>query len=89
MPAVPLVTWHAPLLGPGPRLGLARLMVAYRPIWILDEPTVSLDRQSCDVFAALLQAHVDGGGIALASTHVPFGVEFKKTITLGVAGVNQ
>lgn len=72
------------------RLGLARLKVAYRPLWILDEPTVSLDQGSCDMFAGLLRAHISEGGIAIASTHVPFGVDFDKTISLGMmAGADQ
>ena len=34
------------------RLGLARVLLADRPIWLLDEPTVSLDRAAQEVLAA-------------------------------------
>ena len=57
------------------RLGLARLAVTGRPVWILDEPTVSLDRASVTLFAAALRAHLDGGGAALVATHVDLGFD--------------
>jgi heme exporter protein A len=57
------------------RLGLARLPVTGRPLWLLDEPTVSLDAESVAVFAALVREHVAAGGVAVAATHVPLGLE--------------
>lgn len=51
------------------RLGLARLLVARRPIWALDEPTVSLDRASVARFAGILRDHLGQGGIAVIATH--------------------
>lgn len=57
------------------RLGLARLMVTGRPIWILDEPTVSLDAASVALFASAVQAHLAGGGLALMATHIDLGLE--------------
>ena len=72
------------------RLGLARLLVADRPIWFLDEPTVSLDTGSCRIFAELVEAHIGAGGMVIAATHVPLGVEFQKSITLEkMAGADQ
>lgn len=52
------------------RLGLARLLVTNRPIWILDEPTVSLDSASVQMFVAVLRAHLARGGAALMATHI-------------------
>lgn len=57
------------------RLGLARLLVTGRPIWMLDEPTVSLDAASVDLFAAAVRRHLAGGGAALIATHVGLGFE--------------
>lgn len=57
------------------RLGLARLMVMDRPIWILDEPTVSLDAQSVGLFAGAVRAHLENGGIALIATHIDLGIQ--------------
>ncbi len=55
------------------RLGLARLLVTGRPIWALDEPTVSLDVASVALFAAAVKAHTDGGGAAIIATHIDLG----------------
>ena len=52
------------------RLGLARLMVTDRPLWLLDEPTVSLDKVSASLVADLILRHCNGGGIALIATHI-------------------
>ena len=65
------------------RLGLARLMVTGRPIWVLDEPTVSLDTASVARFADAVRAHLAGGGMALMATHIDLGIEAE---VLDVAG---
>ena len=57
------------------RLGLARLVVAGRPLWVLDEPTVSLDRASVDRFAAMVRDHLAAGGAALIATHIDLGLD--------------
>ncbi|WP_371171447.1 heme ABC exporter ATP-binding protein CcmA [Aliiroseovarius sp. 2305UL8-7] len=57
------------------RLGLARLLVTGRPIWLLDEPTVSLDAASVTLFANAVRAHVASGGAALIATHIDLGLE--------------
>jgi len=57
------------------RLGLARLLVTGRPIWILDEPTVSLDGQAVLMFAGAVRAHLDQGGAALIASHVDLGLK--------------
>ena len=56
------------------RLGLARLMVTGRPVWALDEPTVSLDAASVALFGAVIAAHLASGGSALIATHVDLGL---------------
>ncbi len=53
------------------RVGLGRLLVADRALWLLDEPTTSLDAQSQSVVAALIEEHLAGGGIAVVATHAP------------------
>ena len=57
------------------RLGLARLLVTARPIWVLDEPTVSLDVDAVAMFANAIRAHLAGGGIALIATHIDLGLD--------------
>jgi heme exporter protein A len=56
------------------RLGLARLLVTGRPIWLLDEPTVSLDVASVALFADVIRDHLGKGGLAVIATHVDLGL---------------
>jgi heme exporter protein A len=57
------------------RLGLSRLLVTGRPIWVLDEPTVSLDVASVAMFADAVRAHLGQGGSALIATHIDLGLD--------------
>lgn len=57
------------------RLGLARLLVAQRRIWLLDEPTVSLDAASVALFGGVLRDHLAAGGAALIATHIDLGLD--------------
>ncbi|MBF9030155.1 heme ABC exporter ATP-binding protein CcmA [Rhodobacterales bacterium HKCCE3408] len=56
------------------RLSLARLMVTGRPIWCLDEPTVSLDTENTARFARAIAGHLGRGGIAIVATHIDLGI---------------
>lgn len=56
------------------RLGLARLLVTGRPLWVLDEPTVSLDTASVALFAGAVRDHLSRGGAALIATHIELGL---------------
>ncbi|TVQ30831.1 MAG: heme ABC exporter ATP-binding protein CcmA [Wenzhouxiangella sp.] len=51
------------------RLGLAGLLVAPRPIWLLDEPYASLDDAGGQLVDELLNEHLDNGGSVALSTH--------------------
>ena len=57
------------------RLGLARLLVSGRPIWLLDEPTVSLDADHVALFAGMVRAHLAAGGTAVIATHIDLGLD--------------
>lgn len=57
------------------RLGLARLLVTARPLWVLDEPTVSLDASAVGMFANAIRGHCAAGGSALIATHIDLGLE--------------
>jgi heme exporter protein A len=65
------------------RLGLARLLVAPRPVWLLDEPAVSLDTASRKLLAHAIDLHVKGGGLVLAATHQPLGLDGARELRLG------
>ena len=69
--------------GQARRLGLVRLAVAERPLWLLDEPSVSLDAASRDILAGLMRDHLAKGGLIMAATHVPLGIDFAGVLTLG------
>jgi heme exporter protein A len=56
------------------RLSIARLLSVRRPIWLLDEPTSALDAASQRIFAGLMTAHLNGGGMIIAATHAPLGI---------------
>lgn len=56
------------------RLALARMLAAPRPLWLLDEPLSPLDARWRTGFGALMQRHLDGGGLILAAVHDPLPV---------------
>lgn len=57
------------------RLGLARLIVAHRSVWLLDEPTVSLDTDATAMFVAVMRGHLAKGGSAIIATHIALGLD--------------
>jgi heme exporter protein A len=65
------------------RLPLARLAVAAQALWLLDEPTVSLDAASAEVLIAAINAHLESGGMAVVATHVPMALVPAQSIQLG------
>ncbi len=73
---------HACSAGQKRRLGLARLVVSGRVLWLLDEPTVSLDVETTARFAEIIKAHCAGGGMALIATHIDLGLETAREIML-------
>ena len=56
------------------RLGLARLVIAPRPLWLLDEPLTALDEAGRALIAAMAGAHMAAHGLILAASHetLPF-----------------
>lgn len=69
------------------RLGLARLLVARRPLWLLDEPTVSLDTHSVGLLVAAMKAHLADGGLVVVATHVALELAGARELRLGEARV--
>ena len=67
------------------RLAIARLIAAPRPIWLLDEPTAALDAASQQRLGELMRDHLGGGGIIVAATHGPLGLEGGRELRLGAA----
>jgi heme exporter protein A len=68
------------------RLSIARLIAVKRPIWLLDEPTSALDAAAQGALKALLAEHLSGGGLIIAATHGPIGLEPAAELRLGARG---
>ncbi|WP_439410234.1 heme ABC exporter ATP-binding protein CcmA [Bradyrhizobium sp. DASA03076] len=60
------------------RLSLARLLTVRRPIWLLDEPTNALDAAGQDMFSGLMREHLARGGMIIAATHGPLGIDARE-----------
>jgi heme exporter protein A len=68
------------------RAGLMRLLLAERPLWLLDEPTTSLDAAAQELLAGAVNRHLAGGGLAVAATHMALGFEPAQQLNLGHPG---
>lgn len=68
------------------RLAIARLLVAKRPVWVLDEPTTALDVKAQARFAAFGRAHLAAGGLLIAATHAPLDLGETDELRLGGVG---
>ncbi|MDR3517117.1 MAG: heme ABC exporter ATP-binding protein CcmA [Azospirillaceae bacterium] len=51
------------------RLNLARIVAVPQPLWLLDEPTVALDRAAVVLLESAIAEHRAGGGVVVVSTH--------------------
>lgn len=67
------------------RLSIARLVAVPRAIWLLDEPTSTLDAPSQKKLADLMRGHLAGGGMIVAAAHGPIGLERARELKLGPA----
>ena len=65
------------------RAGFARLLLSPRPLWLLDEPTASLDRDGETLLASLMTNHLSNGGLIAASTHQDLLIAVDATVDLG------
>jgi heme exporter protein A len=60
------------------RLSIARLVAVRRPIWLLDEPTSALDAAGQALFTDVMRNHLARGGLVIAATHAPLGIECRE-----------
>ena len=67
------------------RVAIARLLLAERPLWLLDEPATALDAAAERTLGAIIAGHIAGGGMAIVATHRPLPVAPTATLALGPA----
>ena len=67
------------------RLGLARVLLAERPIWLLDEPTASLDEGAQRTLVEAANVHLAAGGMVVAATHAPLAIRGSRELRLGTS----
>lgn len=82
---IPSLPARALSAGQRKRLALARLLVAPRPLWLLDEPEAALDREGKALLGAMLDEHHARGGMAMIASHG--GMDFRPTreLMLGIS----
>lgn len=61
------------------RLALARLLISDRALWILDEPLTALDSTGVRLVQSVIGDHLEGGGLAVLTTHQPLDVRAGRT----------
>ena len=66
------------------RIGLARLRLVARPLWILDEPLTALDSDGAAALGALLDAHLDRDGLCIAASHQSLPVAGRRIRSLAL-----
>ena len=64
------------------RLGLARMQVSGCALWVMDEPTVSLDADNVALFRAAIDRHVQSGGAAVITTHIELAIASARLLDL-------
>jgi heme exporter protein A len=69
------------------RVAFARLLVATRPLWLLDEPLTALDAGAQDTVVEIMREHLAGGGLLIAATHAPLDLPNVRRVQLQAAPV--
>jgi heme exporter protein A len=67
------------------RLGLARLVISGKPLWLLDEPTAAIDVASASRLSAVIGAHRARGGAVIVATHD--GLHLDDALTVHIKAV--
>ena len=57
------------------RVSFARILASPTPIWLLDEPSIALDRQAVTILEEVIDEHREDGGIVIVASHVNFRLD--------------
>lgn len=71
------------------RVGLARLLLASEPLWLLDEPLTALDPAGAQLLGRVLDQHTQAGGGAVCATHQDLPATTHRTLLLTPTGVPE
>ena len=71
------------------RVALARLPLTARPVWLMDEPTVSLDAANVALFGRAVAVHLQTGGCAILATHIDLGLPDTRTLDVTCFAARQ
>ena len=71
------------------RLNIARIAATAKPLWLLDEPSVSLDDASVARLVDLIADHRRSGGMVMVATHIDLALEGADTLHLASAQAEQ
>lgn len=64
------------------RVLLARLLTRPAKLWVLDEAFNALDASAVVLLGELVQAHLDGGGLAVLTSHQPLPIAGGRELVL-------
>jgi heme exporter protein A len=60
------------------RVGLARMLLAHVPLWMMDEPFTNLDREGRSLVLNLVDEHLADGGMCIMAAHQEVDVKGTK-----------
>jgi heme exporter protein A len=85
MAVAPLLGLPVTMLSAGQRqrAAIARMIASGAALWLLDEPTNALDSASEARLLSAVSAHRAGGGLVMAATHQPLGLEGVQRLAIG------
>ena len=67
------------------RIGLARLGLARRPLWLLDEPATALDAAGLGLLTRMIAQQLATGGTVIAATHQTLDLPAERVATLALS----
>lgn len=71
------------------RLALARLLIAGKVLWLLDEPLAALDADAVRLVQSLIEEHLNEGGLAVLTTHQSLDVSAGKTTKIQLTPLSE